>query len=304
MNKFDELEALVSVIESGSFSAAADRSGVAKSLISRRISALEQRLGIKLLNRTTRSLSLTDAGREFHQRAQQILLDLHDAEQQVSLETQQLIGRIRLAAPMSFGKRHLSPALATFLQQHPAISIDLDLNDREVSLVEEGFDMALRVGDLGDSSMIAKRICAIGFVTAASPDYLAHYGTPQHPDELKNHKGLQYSNAPLRQGWRFASSEGTIIEAKPKISLRANNGDALAEAASQGLGITYGPRFILHDYCVSGRLIPILEPYTKLNTSLQVLFPPGRLIPGRVRALAEHLATTWGSQPPWENNRD
>ena len=203
MNKFADLEALIAVVESSSFSAAAERLNLAKSVVSRRISQLEERLGSKLLYRTTRRLSLTDNGRIFHQHALQILNDLQNAEQQVSEQATQLQGKIRIAAPLSFGLKHLSSALATFMLEHPSIELDLDLNDREINLVEDGFDMAIRIGDLQDSSLIAKHLGTIRSMTCASPDYLKKHPAPQHPNDLKNHHALQYSYVTPRQQWQY-----------------------------------------------------------------------------------------------------
>ena len=204
MDKFSNIQALVTVVETGSFSKAAERLGIAKSVVSRRVSALEDDLGVQLLRRTTRSLSLTDPGRQFHQRATQILCDLNDAEQSIADASAAPRGRIRLAAPLSFGLHHLSAALNAFLDDHADVQIDLDLNDREVNLVEEGFDMAVRIGELGDSTLLARRIGTARFVTCASPDYLARHGTPQTPDELDRHLGLHYSNLPLHKAWTLA----------------------------------------------------------------------------------------------------
>ena len=301
MDKFAQLEALVAVVELESFSKAAERLGVAKSLVSRRVSALEKQIGSRLLNRTTRRLTLSESGRDFYQRARQILNDLHDAEQQASSSVAALHGVIRLAAPMSFGQKHLAPALAEFMRQNPSIEFDLDLNDREVSLVEEGFDMAVRIGQLADSSLTARRLGAIRMLTAASPDYLQKNGTPAHPSELRDHQALHYSNIPTKLAWRFQSADGQQIDAQPKLVLRANNGEALAEAASAGLGIVSTPSFILGSYCKEGRLQPILSEFERASVGLYAVYPPGRLQPRRVRLLSEFLAQRYGDNPYWDS---
>jgi DNA-binding transcriptional LysR family regulator len=182
MDRFADIEALVAVVESGTFSAAGERLGVAKSVISRRVSQLEQRLGSRLLHRTTRRLTLTEAGRNLYQRAVQILADLEEAEQGVVIESVELRGTLKLAAPLSFGLAHLSDALTDFLAQHPAIELNLDLNDRSINLVEEGFDLAVRIGDLPDSTLIARRLGTSHTVTCASRAYLEQHGEPAHPD--------------------------------------------------------------------------------------------------------------------------
>jgi len=296
------IEALVAVVEAGTFSAAGDRLGVAKSVISRRVSQLEQHLGSRLLNRTTRRLVLTDAGRHFYQRAAQILADLDDAEQDVASETAGLRGALRLAAPLSFGLAHLSEALTAFLERHPAIELYLDLNDRSINLVEEGFDLAVRIGDLRDSTLIARRLGTSRTVTCASRAYLERHGIPRHPDELTRHIGLQYSNTSYRRQWQYETPDGHTLHAQPQIRMRANNGEALACAAAAGIGITAGPTFILARYMEEGRLQRILTDFGQPSTGIHVVTPPGRLVPRRVQALIEYLAGRLGDRPCWEAN--
>lgn len=295
MDKFAEYEALVSVVEHGSFSAAAEHLGIAKSLISRRVSLLEKRLGDRLLHRTTRALHLSDSGREFYQRARQILSDLNETEEAIGEQAGRLAGPIRLAAPMSFGIKHLAPALNAFLQHHPHIEFDLDLNDREVQLVEEGFDMALRIGELPDSSLIARPLATIHHITCASPDYLKQYGEPASPNELRQHAGLQYAHVPPRRQWRFGDTV-----AVPRIVARCNNGETLAEMAVAGHGIVASPSFILGDYCRSGQLQQILTDFPRTATQLHAIFPPGRLLPRRVRELGDFLSQCFAPPSAWD----
>jgi len=300
MDRFADLQALVAIVESGSFSAAAERLGVAKSVVSRRLTRLEERLGSNLLLRTTRRLTLTDTGRAFFQRAQQILNDLDEAEQLTSEQAGELRGPIRLAAPMSFGLRHLSAALAEFMQLHPKIELDLDLNDRRVNLVEEGFDMAVRIGDLPDSSLVARRLGTIRSIACASPQYLASHGVPGSPQDLAGHPALQYAHLPERQQWTFTGADGEHIVAQPRTVMRANNGEALAEVAAAGIGIVSGPTFILNDYCQRGALRPILQQWQRPSTGLYAVYPPGRLLPARIRTLSEFLSTRYGDHPDWD----
>lgn len=302
MNKFTDLEALVAVIEAGTFSAAGERLGVAKSVVSRRVSQLEKRLGSLLLHRTTRRLSLTDAGKNFYQRAVQILADIDEAEQSVASETTELRGVIKLAAPLSFGLNHLSDAITDFLNEHPAIELNLDLNDRNINLVEEGFDMAVRVGELQDSTMVARRIGTACAVTCASQSYLKRYGEPTHPDELNQHIGLQYSNISYKQQWQFQTEAGKIIFGQPQIRIRANNGEALAAAAIAGLGITSGPGFILGNAIKEGKLITILEKYQRPSVGIHAVYPPGRLLPVRIKTLSDYLAGRFGDNPYWDKD--
>lgn len=300
MDKFANIEAFVSVVESGSFSRAAERLGVAKSLVSRRVSLLETQLGVQLLQRTTRNQSLTSPGRLFYPRAARLLAELDEAEQSVVDASAALRGSLKLAAPLSFGLHHLSDALTEFLGEHPGIELDLDLNDREINLVEEGFDMAVRIGALRDSTLLARRLGTARFVTCASPGYLASHGVPQRPDDLADHVGLHYANVPLNQAWRFSAAGQEPVTAIPGIRLRANNGDALATAAIAGLGIVNSPTFLVSEKIASGELVPVLNEFRRESVGIYAVYPPGRMLPRRVLALADYLASRFGDLPAWD----
>jgi DNA-binding transcriptional LysR family regulator len=300
MNKFSDLEAFTAVVESGTFSAAGERLGIAKSVVSRRISQLEQRLGSQLLHRTTRRLSLSDAGKNFYQRAVQILADLDEAEQSVAEETTDLRGLLKLAAPLSFGLTHLSNCLFDFLSEHPAIELNVDLNDRHINLVEDGFDMAVRIGQLEDSTLVARRLGTVRQVSCASPSYLQQHGKPEHPDDLDHHIGLQYSNISYKRQWTYQTAEGKPITAQPQIRIRANNGEALAAAAISGMGITKGPTFILGPYIKAGKLVNILNQYQSPPVGIYAVYPPGRLIPRRIQVFSDFLAGRFGDHPYWD----
>ena len=301
MNKFSDLEAFTAVVESGSFSAAGERLGIAKSAVSRRVSQLERHLGSQLLHRTTRRLSLSDAGKNFYQRAVQILADLDEAEQSVTDETTELRGLIKLAAPLSFGLSHLSNSIFDFLSEHPAIELNMDLNDRNINLVEDGFDMALRIGDLQDSTLVAKRLGTMRQVTCASPSYLQQHGEPEHPDDLQHHIGLQYNNISYKRQWTYKTTEGKTITAQPQIRIRANNGEVLAAASVSGMGITKGPTFILGSLIKAGKLLTILHDYPSQQVGIYAVYPPGRLIPRRIQAFSDFLARRFGDHPYWDD---
>lgn len=300
MDKFANIEALVTVVESGSFSKAAERLGIAKSVISRRVSLLEEQLGVQLLQRTTRSQSLTGPGQQFYEHAARILAELDEAEQSIVDASAALRGRLRVAGPLSFGLHHLTSALNEFMCAQPGIEFDLDLNDREVNLVEEGFDMAVRIGALRDSTLLARRLGSARFVTCASPGYLAQHGVPQHPQDLVHHIGLHYANVPLTQAWQFADAAGVPLTAIPGIRMRANNGDVLADAAVAGLGIVTSPTFIVSELVAGGRLQIILREFRRPATGIFAVYPPGRLIPRRVHAFADFLAGRFGEHPYWD----
>ncbi len=288
MNKFEQLEAFVAVVDRHSFSHAADKLGVAKSVLSRRVSQLEKRLGVQLMRRTTRKLSLTEAGRHFYQRAVSLLSDLNDAERIVSDTQSKLSGKIKLTAPLALGISHLSVPIATFMTNHSEVEMEVELNDREVDLVEEGFDLAVRVGNLQDSSLIARKLASVNFAICASADYLHSYGTPRHPSELSQHQLLVYSNLQIGQQWAF-DDQGGRVTTRLRYRLSANNGEFLANVACAGLAITAGPLFFLQTYIDSGKLIPILTDFPRPQAGMYALYPPGRLVSRRVKAFSDFL---------------
>ncbi len=299
MGKYEQLEAFVEVVDQQSFSAAGEKMGLVKSVVSRRVSDLETRLGVKLLNRTTRKLSLTGAGEQLYQQASVLLSNLIDIEQKVSDQQVSLSGRLKIAAPLSFGYRHLSSAISEFVKIHPEIDISFDLNDREIDLVAEGFDMTIRIGELVDSTLIARKLGVIRFITVASDEYLEKYGTPLHPDDLINHQGLLYSNLTEKQQWIF-NDNGRNLVVVPPTRLMANNGDFLCNAAICGLGVFNSPSFILSGAIQRGELRQILKGFNAKPTGVYALFPPGRLIPRRVKVLVEFLQKKYGDLPEWD----
>ncbi len=288
MNKFEELEAFVAVVDQNGFSRAADILGVAKSILSRRVSELENRLGVQLMQRTTRKLSLTDTGRHFYQRSVNLLSDLDEAEQMVSEASCSLSGKIKLAAPLGIGIGQLSKPIAEFMELHSDVEIAVDLNDRQVDLVAEGFDLAVRIGHLQDSSLIARKLANVRFAVCASPDYLEKYGEPQHPSELSEHQVMVYSNVQVGQQWHFYD-DNKRISPRVKYRLSANNGELLARAASHGLAITAGPLFYLQEYIDRGELVPILKAFPNPDAGMYAVYPPGRLVSRRVKMLSDYL---------------
>ena len=300
MNRLDSLESFVAVVEAGQFSAAAARLGIGKSAVSRRVSELEEHLGARLLQRTTRRLSLTEAGREFYPRALQLLEDLAEAEQSVSSGQQALSGRIRLATPLTFGLLHLGPLINRFMQAHPAVMLDLDMDDAQINLIQEGVDLALRIGRLEDSSLIALPLAPVRALIVASPDYLARHGTPTAPEELAAHPALCYSNLPDPQKLRLLDREGRTHTVNLVPRMLANNGDLLLAAASESLGICVSPTFIAYRAIVEGRLVPIMSDYHLPTATAYAVYPTRRFVPQRVRALAEFLQQAFGDRPYWD----
>lgn len=294
------IDAFMRVAELGSFSAAARRLNLSKSVVSRQVATLESELGVRLLQRTTRSLTLTEAGRSYLERTTRIVADLEEANLAVGHLQAAPRGRLRVAAPMSFGFLHLAQALPDFLAAYPDLSIDLAMSDRFVDLVDEGYDVAVRIGALPDSSLIARRLAPIRIVACASPAYLAQRGTPQTPDDLRNHDCLSNSNIPQPQEWRFLRPDGTPWRVEVRGRIAANNGDALRVAALRGLGLVRLPSFIIGEDLRAGALVTILDGFNPPDTALHAVYPPGRHLSPKVRAFVDFLGLRFGPVPYWD----
>lgn len=299
MDRLDDMLAFIKVVDTRSFTAAAERLNLSKSVISRRISELENRLGARLLNRTTRKLSLTEVGQAFYDRCTRILADLDEAEQAVADLHATPRGRLRINAPVSFGMVHLAPAIAEFLIRYPSIDIDLNLNDRFVDLVEEGYDVAVRIGKLRDSSLIARRLAPARRVVCASPSYLERRGSPMVPEDLTSHDCLIYTNSPMAEQWSFRVND-EIRSVRVNGILRSNNGDLLKTAAIAGLGITVIPTFLCGDALKSGELQTIMSECYVSETTVYAVYPQNRHLSPKVRAFVDFLATRFGPRPYWD----
>ena len=302
MSIFDDMTVFVRAVEAGSFSGAAQQLGIAKSIVSRRIVSLESRLGTSMFHRSTRRLSLTETGLAYYERARRILADVAEAENVASQLQGELKGRLRVAVPMSFGCRHLSRVVMDFLGAHPQVDIELDLNDRRVDLISEGFDIAVRIGSLPNSSIISRTLAPCRHVVCASPAYLANHGEPQTPAELasEGHVCLAYTNRPRAEQWRFLI-DGAWTEVPVKARhIHSNNGDILCEAAIAGLGIIVLPTFIVSDAIATGALDVILAGYEVASPSILAVWPPSRHLSGKVRAFVDLLAKRFGKTPYWD----
>jgi len=300
MDRFADMQMFVKIVESASISGAADRLDVAKSAVSRRLAELEARLGVQLFQRTTRRLNLTDSGRSFYERCLRILADLDEAEQSVSQQHGALSGKLRVALPLSFGLLHLVPLINAFAQEHPELEFDLDFNDRQIDLMQEGFDVAVRIATLTDSSLIARRISVVRHMVCASPAYLAQHGTPKTPQELANHACLGYSNLAAPDIWRYRDAKNIAGRVKVPIKLLANNGDFLSRAAIAGQGIVLQPTFYMADAICRGELVPILcnTQWPELNA--YAVYPPTRHLSTRVRAFVDYLVQQLSGEPHWD----
>ncbi len=287
MNPFEDMRLFAQVLESGSFTAAAEQLGVSKQLISRRLMQLEERLGVRLLNRSTRRLDVTPLGHAYHEAALRLLAEVEQVEQSIAGEHGQPRGTIRLSAPLSFAVEHLSQVFPAFMQRYPQVVLELDLSDRSVDLLAEGFDLALRIGQLEDSSLIARRIGGVERVWVCSPGYLAERGVPEEPAALVAHDCLPYGHGRTVQ-WRF-EREGKTQQLQLGGRLRANNGEVLRDAAIAGLGITYLPLFIVRKALEEGRLCRVLDDYRPAPLAVSALYPAHRQGVRAVQVLVEFL---------------
>jgi DNA-binding transcriptional LysR family regulator len=287
MNPFEDMRLFCQVMESGSFTAAAEHLGLSKQFVSRRLIQLEERLGVRLLNRSTRRLDVTPLGQSYYESALRLLSEVEQVEQGISGQNTDPRGTIRLSAPLSFAMAHLGSLLPLFLQRHPHVSVEVDLSDRPVDLISEGYDLVLRIGTLEDSTLIARRIASVQRVYCASPDYLSRRGTPHTPEDLAEHECLPYGHSRQVQ-WRF------MVKGKPLVMnvsgrMRVNNGELLRDSAIAGLGITYLPTFIVAEALKDGRLVTVLEDFAPEALALSAVFPQHRQSSRPVQALIEFL---------------
>jgi len=298
MSEIDDLRCYVEVLRSGGFNRAAGRLGISKSMISRRIARLEAGLGARLLSRTTRGVSPTDAGSEFWTRAERILSDYDEAREVVAQRGGEIVGRLRLAAPLAFGVRHVAPILAEMSARHPGLELDVSFSDRTVDLIGERFDAAIRIGILQDASLVARRIAPVHSVVVASPAYLDRHGLPQVPDDLLAHQCLEYSGR-LISDWRFLEGKRShTVRAAGR--LRSDSGEALLQWAIEGLGIAHLPSFLAGEAIEAGKLVPLLTDYPVPESAIHVVRPPGTYVPGKVRLLIDILVERLGGVPFWD----
>ena len=299
MDRLTGIEVFVEVAEQGSFSGAARRLGLSSSAVGKHVAALEERLGARLFNRTTRRVSLTEAGARFYEHAGRLLAELAEAEVAVGELHAEPRGTLRVNGPMSFGIRHLGDAVADFIRLHPKIRIELSLTDRFVDVVDEGWDIAIRIGDLDSSSLIARRLAPCRRLAVAAPAYLAAHGPPGRPEDLARHACLLYGHDPGVDDWVLEQG-GERVRVRVDGPLRSNNGDAIKAAALAGLGVALTPTFICSEELADGRLVPALPGWWQPDIPVAAVYPPNRRVSRKVRTFIDFLADRYGPRPEWD----
>ena len=299
MDRFQSLIAFARVVEVGSFARAADRLAISVSAVSRQVSDLESHLGVRLLNRTTRRLSMTESGQAFYERCVQLLADLEEAEEAVSASAVVPRGTLRITASISFGAGYLAPAIAEFRERHPQVRFDIELSDRAVDLVDERIDLAIRIGDIGSQALIGRRIGIAQMVCCAAPAYLAKHGVPRTPADLVSHACLTYEYSSGGNLWHFTDAANHAHEVNVSGIAHANNGAMLAALAVAGVGVTLEPDFIVAPDVRAGRLVRLLRDYAPPAIGINAAYPSRRHLSAKVRAFIDFLAAHFERDPQW-----
>lgn len=303
MDRLKQIETFVAVATKGSLTAAAQAEGVAPAIIGRRMDALEARLGVKLLLRTTRRISLTHEGSAFLEDCQRLIADFNNAEASVSAGGVKASGHLRVTAPAGFGRRHVAPLVPGFLDQHPDVSLSLNLSDRVVDLVNEGFDCAVRVGDLPDSSLVSVRLADNRRLCVATPAYLQRAGTPRHPSELTRHACLTLSSdASQTRGWAFVV-EGTATYLRPGARLDCSDGQVLHEWCLQGLGLAWRSTWEVEHDIAAGRLVSVLDEFAAPPNGIYAVFAQRKHLPLRLRLWIDFLKQAYADPGYWQRSQ-
>jgi DNA-binding transcriptional LysR family regulator len=300
MQNLTDIAIFVKVVELSSFTAAADALEMSQPVVSKAVTRLEEKLGARLLNRTTRRLSLTEAGAELYRRSGSALREIENAELEIARFQTEPRGTLRVSAPMSFSILQLGPAIQTFMDRYPGVTVELHMDDRRVDLVEEGFDVAIRIANLRDSNLVARKIAPTRQVICASPAYLAKRGTPERPEDLLEHNCILYSLQSAPREWRLVDSEGQEHVVPVNGTLHSNNGLVSRAAAVAGGGIIMLPTFYLGDQLRSGELKPVLCKFKPQEIAVYAVYPERRNLMPKVRAFIDFVAATFGPEPPWE----
>ena len=299
MDRFQAIQVFAQVVEAGSFSAAADRLGLSATATSRHVADLEAHLHTRLLNRTTRRVSLTESGRAFYERSVQLLADLDEAEQEAMRAAVVPRGTIKLTTAVTFGVRHVAPVISEFLAAHSGVRFDVSLSDRIVDLVEEGFDLAIRIGAPGTENIVARKVGETRLLPCAAPSYLAAHGAPQVPEDLARHNCFTYEYVAPRNVWRFRDAHGAERPVRVSGNLHSNNGDLLAEAAARGAGVVFEPAFIAGPDVRAGRLVPLLQDFEPPATPIYAVYPSRKHLSAKVRIFVDFLVERFSHAQDW-----
>ena len=299
MGQLEDMSVFVRVVDAGGISKAAEQLGMAKSAISRRLNELETRLGVRLINRTTRQSNLTEAGNNFYDRAVRIIDDVDELNVLTTDANAALSGNINLAAPLSFGVSHLSDAIDEFIKLHPDIHVNIDFSDRQVDLIEEGLDLAFRIAKLQDSSLIARRICPINIFLCASPAYIEQYGIPKTPNDLKNHKLLHYNMTGAKH-WQLIDKDNKTHRFRIDAHIEANNGEFLRNMAIAGQGIVTTPTFISWQAIRDKQLVCVMPNFRPAPVDAFAVYPRNRYLSQRLRTFIDFLVGRFGDHPYWD----
>lgn len=297
MDKFQEMRAFVSVVSEGSFVRGAEAMNLSKTAVSRLVGDLESRLGTRLLQRTTRRLSLTQEGEVFLERCRELLAGLDEAEAELSAQTGEVIGQLRVNVPVTFGLLYLAPLWPRFMDLHPKVTLEVTLADRLVDLVEEGYDMAVRIARLPSSSLVSRQLTATRMVLCASPGYLRRHGTPAHPSDIAHHSVITYTLLATGDQWEFQGPDGTAtVKVLPRM--RTNSGDTCCAAAVAHHGIVLQPSFLVAPFLASGELVEVLPQYRAIELGVYALYPSRKHLTPKVRALVDFLVEAF-RVPTW-----
>lgn len=299
MDRFQEMRTFAAVVEAGSFVGASDALDISKAAVSRQVADLEARLGVRLLNRTTRRLSLTEVGEVFHARARELLGSLDEMESEVAARSGQAVGILKVTAPVSFGLQHLAPLWPAFMARHPQVRLEVTLSDRFVDLVDEGMDLAVRIARLDSSSLVSRKLSSARLILCASPKYLRKHGRPRHPADLAEHAVIAYSLLSVGDDWQFTGPEGPVhVRVAPRM--RTNSGDTCRAVALGHEGIVLEPSFMVADDLAAGTLVHVLPEYRSLEMGIYAVYPSRKFVAPKVRVLIDYLAEafrnrTWGA---------
>ena len=299
MGQLEDMAMFVRVVEAGSITKAAEQLNIAKSAVSRRLKELETRLGSQLISRTTRQSNLTQAGEQYYQKVHHILSEVDALNEETSGTPTRIEGTLKMTAPLSFSLMHLNDVIDEYANQHPELKFELDFSDRHTDLIEEGFELAIRIRELQDSSYQAKRLALIRYALCASPEYLERMGTPKTFDDLSEHEFLQYGMS-KSSAIELIDEQGKKHQVAVNGKIKANNGDFLREMAVKGHGIAFLPTFITYQALISGELVPILQQYQLPTLNAYAVYPKNRFLSQRCRYLIDFIAERFGDNPYWD----